>query len=90
MLYGNIIPPIGGDTLFADQYAAWEELPASMKAQLKTRRAIHSRAKVRARRPVGEKDKGRSMAIKYGDSALKTQLHPLARPHSETGRLART
>ena len=36
----------------------------------------------------GERDKGRSMAIKYGDSALKTQLHPLARPHTETGRLA--
>ena len=28
------------------------------------------------------------MAIKFGDSALKTQVHPLARPHTETGRLA--
>jgi taurine dioxygenase len=36
----------------------------------------------------GERDKGRSMAIRYGDSALKTQLHPVARPHPETGRLA--
>jgi taurine dioxygenase len=36
----------------------------------------------------GERDRGRSMAIKYGDSALQTQLHPLARPHTETGRLA--
>jgi taurine dioxygenase len=36
----------------------------------------------------GERDAGRSMAIKFGDSALKTRLHPVARPHSETGRLA--
>ena len=89
VLYGNIIPPTGGDTMFANQYAAWEGLPAALKAQLKDRMAIHSARKGYARDGMyGEKDKGRSMAIKYGDSALKTQLHPLARPHSETARLA--
>jgi hypothetical protein len=38
----------------------------------------------------GEKDResGRSMAIKYNDSALKTQLQPIARVHPETGRIA--
>lgn len=89
VLYGNIIPPTGGDTLFANQYAAWDALPAATKAWLKDKKAIHSARKGYARDGMyGEKDKGRSMAIKYGDSALKTQLHPLARPHTETGRLA--
>ena len=89
VLYGNIIPPKGGDTLFADQYAAWDGLPSATKALLKDKKAIHSARKGYARDGMyGEKDKGRSMAIKYGDSALKTQLHPLARPHTETGRLA--
>jgi taurine dioxygenase len=89
VLYGNIIPPMGGDTLFADQFAAWEGLPESMKSLLKNRMAIHSARRGYARDGMyGEKDKGRSMAIRYGDSALKTQLHPLARPHTETGRLA--
>lgn len=89
VLYGNIIPPTGGDTLFADQYAAWDKLPGAMKALLKAKLAIHSARKGYARDGMyGERDKGRSMAIKYGDSALKTQLHPLARPHTETGRLA--
>ena len=89
LLYGNIIPPTGGDTLFSNQYAAWDGLPASMRALLKDKRAIHSARKGYAKDGMyGERDKGRSMAIKYGDSALKTQLHPLARPHTETGRLA--
>ena len=89
VLYGNIIPPTGGDTMFADQYAAWEGLPGSMKALLKDRMAVHSARKGYAKDGMyGERDKGRSMAIKYGDSALKTQLHPIARAHTETGRLA--
>jgi taurine dioxygenase len=60
-----------------------------MKALLKDKLAIHSARKGYARDGMyGENDRGRSMAIKYGDTALKTQLHRLARPHSETGRLA--
>lgn len=89
VLYGNIIPPTGGDTLFSNQYAAWEALSGSMRALLKDKMAIHSARKGYAKDGMyGERDKGRSMAIRYGDSALKTQLHPLARPHTETGRLA--
>lgn len=89
VLYGNVIPPAGGDTLFANQYAAWDGLSDSMKARLKDRKAVHSARKGYAKDGMyGEKDKGRSMAIRFGDSALKTQLHPLARPHPETGRLA--
>ena len=89
VLYGDVIPPVGGDTLFANQYAAWDGLPHAMKAQLRDRKGIHSARRGYAKDGMyGEKDKGRSMAIKYGDSALKTQLHPIARPHSETGRLA--
>ena len=89
VLYGNIIPPTGGDTLFANQHAAWEGLPGALKAALKDRMGIHSARRGYARNGMyGEKDKGRSMAIRYGDSALQTQLHPLARPHTETGRPA--
>lgn len=89
VLYGNIIPPVGGDTLFSDQYAAWAGLPEAMRSMLKDRKGIHSARRGYAKDGMyGEKDKGRSMAIRYGDSALKTQLHPIARPHGETGRLA--
>jgi taurine dioxygenase len=89
VLYGSVIPPVGGDTLFADQYAAWEGLPATMRTLLGGRMGIHSARRGYSREGMyGERDKGRSMAIRFGDSALKTQLHPIARPHTETGRLA--
>jgi taurine dioxygenase len=89
VLYGNVIPPIGGDTLFANQYAAWEALSTETKEFLKVKQGIHSARRGYSRSGMyGEKDKGRSMAIKYSDSALATQLHPIARVHPETGRTA--
>ena len=89
MLYGNIIPPVGGDTLFADQYAAWDALPATMKALLQHKQGVHSARRGYAKSGrYGEQDKGRSMAIRYDDSAMATQLQPIARVHPETGRTA--
>jgi taurine dioxygenase len=89
VLYGNIIPPIGGDTLFANQYAAWDALPDAMKILLQNKHGIHSARRGYSREGMyGEKDKGRSMAIRYSDDALATQVHPIARVHPETGRTA--
>ncbi len=89
VLYGNVIPPVGGDTLFANQYAAWDGLPATLKAALEGRMGVHSARRGYAPQGLyGERDKGRSMAIRYGDAAMKTQLHPLGRKHTETGRVA--
>jgi len=89
VLYGNIIPPVGGDTLFANQYDAWDGLPAALKSRIADRMGVHSARRGYARDGMyGERDKGRSMAIKFGDSAMKTQLHPLGRRHPETGRTA--
>jgi len=89
VLYGNVIPPVGGDTLFANQYAAWDGLPASMRQTLAGLKGIHSARRGYSRQGAyGENDKGRTMAIRFDDSALATQLHPIARVHPETGRTA--
>ena len=89
VLYGDVIPPVGGDTLFANQYAAWEALPASMQSLLKDKQGVHSARRAYSREGMyGERDKGRSMAIRYSDSAMSTQLHPIMRIHPETGRPA--
>ena len=42
-LYAHVIPPEGGDTLFADMYAAYDELPEAMKRRITGRRARFSR-----------------------------------------------
>ena len=89
LLYGDVIPPVGGDTLFANQYDAWDALPATMQALLQDKQGIHSARRGYSRQGrYGEQDAGRSMAIKFDDSALATQLQPVARRHPETGRTA--
>ena len=89
LLYGNVIPPVGGDTLFANQYDAWEALPQATQNLLVDKQGIHSARRGYAPNGMyGAKDKGRSMAIVYSDSAMATQLHPIARVHPETGRKA--
>ncbi|MFO0120624.1 MAG: TauD/TfdA dioxygenase family protein [Burkholderiales bacterium] len=90
-LYGCEIPPVGGDTLFADQYAAWDTLPAALKSQVEGKLAIHSaRRGYSPKGAYGEKDReaGRSMAIVYSDTAMRTRSHPIGRVHPETGRTA--
>ncbi|MEO1243487.1 MAG: TauD/TfdA family dioxygenase [Pseudomonadota bacterium] len=87
-LYGLTIPPVGGDTLFANQHLALDHMPAALRAKLEGKQAIHS-----ARLPYatdgfyGEKDAAlRSMDIQPSEEALAERLHPILRKHPETGR----
>ena len=80
------IPPVGGDTLFANQIAAFAALPEARQDYLRTLTAIHSaRAAYSPEGSYGEKDEGRSMAIRPHESARETFLHPLVQAHPETG-----
>jgi len=81
------IPPVGGDTLFANQHAAWDALPAARQHDVQGLVAIHSaRYAYAPRGTYGEADKGRSMDIRPSEAALATQTHPLVASHPETGR----
>jgi taurine dioxygenase len=42
MLYAHVIPPKGGDTLFADTTAAYEALDAATRAEVDGMRAVHT------------------------------------------------
>lgn len=80
------IPPCGGDTLFADQIAAFAALPEDRKKHLRSLTAIHSAQLAYAPEGTyGEKDTDRSMAIRPHESARATHSHPLIQPHPETG-----
>ena len=86
-LLGITIPPVGGDTLFANQHAALDAMPPEMRARYEGLTAIHSAMLAYAPDGAyGEKDAGRSMAIRPDETARETQLHPLVREHPETGR----
>ena len=84
------IPPVGGDTLYADQHAALDAMPAELRARLEGRMAIHSaRGGYAPSGTYGQADQqtDRSMDIRPSDTAMATQLHPIIREHPETGRL---
>ena len=89
LLYGVDIPPVGGDTLYADQYGAYDALPPDLRERVDGLVGVHSAQRGYARTGLyGDRDQGRSMAIVASDSALATYPHPLVRTHAETGRRA--
>jgi taurine dioxygenase len=90
-LYGITIPPVGGDTLFADQVAACEQMPDDLRERVEGLTAIHSAALGYAPDGAyGEADQkqGRSMKILPSERALEILEHPLVRTHHETGKRA--
>ncbi len=80
------IPPTGGDTLFANQIAAFNALTPERQEFLRGLTAIHSAQLAYAPDgSYGEKDTGRSMDIRPDQSARATQTHSLVQRHPETG-----
>lgn len=91
VLYGITIPPHGGNTLFADQVAAYERLPDPLREKADGLTAIHSARRGYA--PGGLYDQsdqaaGRSMDIKPSEVAFATTTHPFVRTHRETSKKA--
>lgn len=90
-LLGLVIPPMGGDTLYADQHAALAGMPGDLRRKLEGKQAIHS-ARV-AYSPDGiygtaDDESVRATGIIISDEADAIQTHPIIRTHPETGREA--
>ncbi|PKP80620.1 MAG: TauD/TfdA family dioxygenase [Alphaproteobacteria bacterium HGW-Alphaproteobacteria-18] len=85
-LYGITIPPVGGDTLFINQYKALAEMPEDLRRRIEGKKAIHSAKNGYSPQGMyGAGDTGRSMDIRYSEDADATQAHPFIRVHPETG-----
>jgi taurine dioxygenase len=79
------VPPVGGDTLFADMYAAYEGLKDEVKRQIDGAMAVHDFTHFRK----GMRRRGLSEAqIEAFNQAYPNPTHPVVRTHPETGRKA--
>jgi taurine dioxygenase len=89
MLYARIIPKAGGDTMFSNQYMAYETLSPGMQRMLQGLKAV-------SYGDHGKGHEGKSRADYYkenmalqmrdpGDRAI-ISAHPIVRTHPETGR----
>jgi taurine dioxygenase len=85
-LYGKVIPPVGGDTLYTNQQAALAAMPAELRARIEGKVAVHSaRGGYAPDGTYGDDDADRSMQIRPSAEAYATWMHPLIRTHPETG-----
>jgi taurine dioxygenase len=76
ILYMHELPPVGGDTLFASMYAAYEALSEPMKRLLESLTAIHDGEHVYRGR-YGVDDRGKE---------YPRAQHPVIRTHPVSGR----
>ena len=89
ILHSKIVPPSGGDTLYADGHRAWEALSATMRSMLDGLNAIHSASFAYGPRGILAKDvHQRTMNIIISEEAEAKEIHPLVRIHPVTGRKA--
>lgn len=83
-LYSRVVPRRGGDTLFADQQAAYEDLPGAMKKRIAPLRAIHHYGN------RNDTDESSRTAASVLNARQKDRMpvitHPLVRVHPVTGR----
>ena len=83
MLYALEIPPYGGDTIFANQYLAYEALSEGLRTRLGALLGVNSSLKADASRT--REDRLRAAGV---ESKVLIGEHPVVRTHPETGRKA--
>jgi taurine dioxygenase len=86
MLYSIEVPRVGGNTLFANQYAAYDDLPAAMKRRLEPLMAIHHYGN---RKDEDEASRtAASLLTPEQKAKMPLVTHPIVRTHPFTGRKA--
>ena len=81
MLYGEVVPPKGGDTSFTNMHLAYEALADEFRARIAELKAVHTYQSRRNASPVPER-------TPEEEARTPPVTHPLVRTHPETGRKA--
>ncbi len=85
-LYSRVVPKVGGDTLFADQQAAYDDLPEAMKRRIEPLLAVHHYGN---RHDLDEASRTAASVLSAEQKAkMPVITHRIARPHPVTGRKA--
>ena len=79
-LYAVEVPPRGGDTIFANQYVAWETLSEGLKKTLAGLAAVNISSKPEISRTRDDRLREKGEALK-----VLSAVHPVVRTHPETG-----
>jgi len=82
VLFALELPPVGGDTLFANMELAWRELPEESKRQIEDLRIVCSSAKADVSRT--RQHRLAEMADEASPAVFES-IHPAVRTHPETG-----
>ena len=86
LLYAMEVPSFGGDTLFANQYLAYERLSEGMKTLIDELKCWHTDRKVAGPGSRAALAK-RATKVRIDDAWRETRnVHPVVRTHPETGR----
>ncbi|MGF1598044.1 MAG: TauD/TfdA dioxygenase family protein [Acidimicrobiales bacterium] len=87
ILYAVEVPPVGGDTLYANQHAAYDALSDTMKELLAPLVALHTAGRQYA--GTGYSRQSTAMVTRDEEGAASSNVeHPVVRTHPETGRRA--
>ncbi len=84
MIYALEVPPVGGDTMFANMSLAWETLSDGMKDMLSKLRAVHSSRHVFA--PGYKANPDVADRFRNPERAVQDAVHPVVIRHPDTGR----
>ena len=83
-LYSLVVPKAGGDTMFANQQAAYDDLPDAMKKRIAPLYGIHHYGN---RHDIDEQSRTAASPLTPEQKAKMPLItHKLARPHPVTGR----
>ena len=89
LLYAHEVPDYGGDTLFQNQYLAYETLSDGLKEALKGLRAVHSAGAAYGTGGYLDRVKHKmSTEIAPSDEAFQECVHPVVVRHPESGHAA--
>lgn len=90
ILVAKVLPPTGGDTLFASMYAAYDSLPAATQAHINELRALHSSRHVFGADAAHLTDPDNDQGGRYHNPNAATQdvWHPVVIRHPISGRRA--